>query len=78
MTAVKNEATEMFKTGHYGEAISHYTKCIDEIGEREDLCYHKALLLSNRAACKLKVNWGSAFNNVLLEVAFKFSGPSGF
>ena len=46
----------MFANGHYGDGIAKYTECIDALDKsKPGYRYHHALLLSNRAACKLKV-----------------------
>jgi hypothetical protein len=54
---IKAEATSLFSNGMYGEAVSRYTQCVEGLDkDNPGHWYHISLLLSNRAACKLKVN----------------------
>ena len=67
MSKLKAEATSLFSTGMYGEAVGKYTACIEQLDKNNrGYWHHNALLLSNRAACKLKVSFSEMR---------KFNGP---
>ncbi|XP_063690979.1 sperm-associated antigen 1-like [Bolinopsis microptera] len=53
---LKAAATSLFTNGMYGDAVSKYTECVDSLDRNNPgYWYHISLLLSNRAACKLKI-----------------------
>ncbi|KAL5248514.1 hypothetical protein ACHWQZ_G017637 [Mnemiopsis leidyi] len=53
---IKAAATSLFSNGMYGEGVSKYSECLEGLDkDNPGHWYHIALLLSNRAACKLKI-----------------------
>ncbi|WAQ94674.1 SPAG1-like protein [Mya arenaria] len=52
---LKEEATKYFKNGQYGEAALKYTKIIEILEKTDNQIVNLSLMLSNRAACHLKI-----------------------
>ena len=55
---MKKIAGTSFSAGSYGIALDQYTECLKALDTSSPgNAYTHALLLSNRAACKLKVSY---------------------
>ncbi|GFO38019.1 sperm-associated antigen 1-like [Plakobranchus ocellatus] len=51
---LKDEGNQLFRSGQYGDAMTHYSTAISALEKETDQKVHLSVLLSNRAACHLK------------------------